>query len=305
MNAKHFLQLLLLGAIWGASFLFTRIGIADWGTAWLVLLRVLFGFAFLLVAALALRRALTLRAHWRHWLFLGAMNTAVPFLLFAVAAHDLSASLLSIINSTAPMWGVTFGALLSRSLPARREIAGLAVGAGGVALLVWRDPSALQASSLLPVLAAVLAPVCYGLSSHYARRFTSALPPLSVAIGSLWASVLCVLPLLLVSPQPAAGSLAAVGVGDWWAAIALGVLCTGVAYLIFFRLIQAIGAPSTLTVTFLIPLFGILWGALFLGEPVSAATFVGAACVLLGTAWVTGFSPARLWARRGAGGERP
>lgn len=301
MNANQFLQLLLLGAIWGGSFLFTRIGIADWGTTWLVLLRVLFGALFLLLAALALRRTLSLRGHLRHWFFLGAMNTAVPFLLFAYAAHQLSASLLSIINSTAPMWGVAFGALLTRSLPARREVAGLAVGAAGVALLVWRDPSALQASSMLPVMSALLAPVCYGLSSHYARRFTSSLPPMSTAVGSLWAAVLCVLPLLLASPQPAAGSLAAVGVGDWWSAVALGVLCTGVAYLIFFRLIQSIGAPSTLTVTFLIPLFGILWGALFLGEPVSAATFVGGACVLVGTAWVTGFSPASLWQRRGAG----
>ena len=106
MTASHFLYLILLGAIWGGSFLFTRIGIADLGTIWLVMLRVFLGASFLLLAALALRRSLALREHWRHWVFLGAMNTAVPFLLFAYGAHELSASLLSIINSTAPMWGV-------------------------------------------------------------------------------------------------------------------------------------------------------------------------------------------------------
>ena len=298
MTSTHFLYLILLGAIWGGSFLFTRIGIADLGTAWLVMMRVFLGASFLLLAALVFRRSLSLREHWRHWFFLGSMNTAVPFLLFAYGAHELSASLLSIINSTAPMWGVAIGAVLTRGLPGRREIAGLAVGSTGVALLVLRDPTALQASSALPVISALLAPLCYGISSHYARRFTSQLPPFSVALGSQWAAVICVLPLLAFSLQPAVGSFAAVPVGTWWAALALGVLCTGIAYLIFFKLIREIGAPSTLTVTFLIPLFGILWGALFLGEPVSPGTFVGAACVLLGTAWVTGFSPTRLWQKR-------
>lgn len=304
MTSAQFLQLVVLGAVWGASFLFTRIAVGEWGTVWLVGLRVLGGALFLLAMAGVLRAALRWRGELRHYFWLGLVNTALPFALFAWAAHTLNASLLSIINSTAPMWGMLIGALLARQLPRWRELAGLAIGACGVALLVWRDPSALRADSPLPVLAALLAPLCYGIASHYARRRTAHLPAFDVSLGSMWGAVFCLLPGLLFSPRPAAGSLAEISAGAWGSALALGVACTGFAYLVYFKLVREVGAASALTVTFLIPLFGILWGALFLGEPVSAATFAGAACVLLGTAWVTGFRIDRLWRRAAAEDER-
>lgn len=302
MDLRNFLQLLLLGAVWGASFLFIRLGIGEWGTSWLVALRVVSGALFLLAVALLLRRSLRMPGAWKHCFTLGLLNTALPFALFAHAAHDLSASLLSIINSTAPMWGMLVGVLLTRSLPAPRELAGLAVGVGGVALLVSRDPSALHAASPWPVVAAVLAPLCYGVASQYARRFTSELPAFSISLGSMLASVLWVLPVLAIDRSPAAGSLAQVGSLAWLSALALGVICTGFAYLIYFRLIREVGAASALTVTFLIPLFGIAWGAVFLDEPISLGTLAGALCVLMGTSWVTGFHPSRLW-KRGAVGS--
>lgn len=294
MNSAQFSQLVLLAALWGASFLFIRLAVPEFGPLWLVSVRVLAGALFLVGAAALLRRQLPVRGNTPHFLVLGLLNTALPFALFSFAAGSLSASLLSIFNSTAPLWGVVFGIMLSRRLPAASTIAGLVAGCGGVALLVTRDASALAAGSALPVAAAVLAPLCYGLASHYARRCTGHLDPFAVANGSMWGALACCLPALLFVAPPAGGELATLSPRALGAALALGVLCTGLAYLIYFRLIRDIGAASALTVTFLIPLFGILWGALFLGEVVSSATVFGAGLVLLGTALVTGFNPRQL-----------
>ncbi|MBL8396781.1 MAG: DMT family transporter [Candidatus Accumulibacter sp.] len=288
MKTTHFLQLTLLGALWGGSFLFTRLAVPELGPVWLVALRVLAGALFLLLVSAMRRSPLELKGNLRHHFFLGFLNTALPFVLFSYAATALTASLLSIINSMAPLWGVTFGMLLTRQLPSGRVIGGLVAGLAGVTLLVWRDPAALAADSAWPVAAALIAPVCYGLASHYARLRTAQAQPMAIAHGSMWGALLCLLPALLLSPRP---TPATVGGGALAAALALGVLCTGLAYQIYFRLVREIGAAPALTVTFLIPLFGILWGALFLNETVTGVTFVGAAFVLLGTGLVTGFNP--------------
>jgi drug/metabolite transporter (DMT)-like permease len=292
VKPSDFLQLIALSAIWGASFLFTRIAVPALGPAWLVTARVLSGALFLAATAYFLRRALQACGNLQHFLVLGVLNTALPFLLFAFAAQSLSASLLSIFNSTAPLWGAVIGIGLSRQLPAGRTLLGLLAGCAGVSLLVLKDASAaasLADGSLLPVLAAIGAPLCYGLASHYARTQTAHLEPLAVAHGSMWGATICLLPTLAGAAVPAVP-----GAGIAAAALALGIVCTGLAYAIYFRLVRDVGATSALTVTFLIPLFGIVWGVLFLDEPFTGATFLGAAIVLCGTALVTGFNPASL-----------
>lgn len=286
MKPFHFALLILLGAIWGASFLFTRIVVPALGPVWLIAVRIVGGALFLAAVAMLLRRAPMLRGNLRHFLALGFLNTALPFLLFAYAAQTLSASLLSILNSTAPMFGAAIGAVLYRQRPSWQVLAGLACGSAGVALLVLKDASAARASAPLAVFAGLAAPFCYGLASHYARRATADIPAFAVAHGSMWGATVLALPLLPLVAVPATVSP---GVGA--SALALGVLCTGIAYLIYFKLVREVGATSALTVTFLIPAFGILWGVLFLGEPFGAATVVGALVVLLGTALVTGFMP--------------
>ena len=146
-----------------------------------------------------------------------------------------------------------------------------------------------MSGSLLPLVAGVAAPCFYGLASHYAKRTAGSLEPFAAAHGSMWGASALALPLLCFVPSPFAAGQVSAGVAC--AALALGVLCTGVAYLLYFRLVAEIGATSALTVTFLIPVFGVLWGVLFLGEPFGVFTLVGAAIVLAGTALVTGFLP--------------
>jgi drug/metabolite transporter (DMT)-like permease len=285
MNTANFLRLLLLAAIWGGSFLFMRIGAPVLGPAVLIEYRVLFAALFLAAVGLVLKKRLDLRANWKHYLMLGFFNSALPFLLFAYGARTLTASVLSVLNATAPMWGALIGALWARQPITIRSALGLVLGTAGVALLVGFDDVARLPGAGLAIAAALAAALCYSIASLYAKSSKS-VEPFANAHGTMWAATLFVLPALPFFPSPATPTP-----GAWAAVLALGVVCSGIAYLIYFRLIDEVGPTSALTVTFLNPVFGILWGALFLGEAVGWHTLAGAATVLVGTALVTGFVP--------------
>lgn len=294
MSGANLLQLLSLAAIWGASFLFMRLAVPALGPAWLIEARVLLGALLLWAVARTLRLRLDLHAQGRHFLVLGLFNTALPFLLFAYAARTLPASLLSILNATGPIWGALIAALWQRSPLRPRAMLGLLLGVAGVALLMGADPAALQPGAGWAIAATLGATCCYGLASNYAR-VASTPGPLANAHGSMWAAVLWLSPLLAWAPMPEEPTTGVLG-----AVLALGLLCTGVAYLLYFRLVADIGAAPALTVGFLIPLFGVLWGWLFLNEPVGWHTLLGGVVVVLGTALATGFDPRALRARRPA-----
>jgi len=283
MNTANLLQLFVLAAIWGCSFLFMRIAAPVLGPAVLIEYRLAFAGVFLTVVALALRKKLHVRANWGHYLILGFFNSALPFFLFAFAARTLSASVLSVLNATAPMWGALIGAVWTRTGIKASTAAGLVLGTIGVALLVGFDHVSARPGAGIAVAAALIAAFCYGVASVYART-AKAVEPFANAHGSMWAGALLIVPLLAFFPSPGAPTVGIMG-----ATLALGVVCSGVAYILYFKLIADIGATSALTVTFLTPVFGILWGALFLGETVGWYTVVGSGIVLLGTALVTGF----------------
>ena len=294
MTPASLARLLLLSAIWGASFLFIRIGAPALGPVALMEARVLLAALFLAAVALLLRRKLSWRAHWRHYLIIGIFNSALPFLLFAYAALTLSAAMLSILNATSPLWGALITAVWQRAPLGGRTLAGLALGVAGVALLVGFDRIALQAGAGIAIAASLAAALCYAVASNYAKSAMT-VEPFANAHGSMWAASLLIAPALLAFPpatSPTAGIVAVVA--------ALGVVCSGVAYLLYFRLIDEIGAAPALTVTFLIPLFGTLFGWLFLAEQVGWHTLAGGAVVIAGTALVTGFSPRLLALRKGA-----
>lgn len=285
MSTTNLLRLILLAAIWGGSFLFMRIAAPVLGAAVLIEYRVLFAALFLAAIGVFLKKTLDLKQHWKHYFILGLFNSALPFLMFAFAARTLSASVLAVLNATTPLWGTLIAAVWSRTMVSGKVLLGLALGTIGVALLVGFDHVSSKPGAGIAIAAVLFASFNYGIASNYAKQ-AKAVEPFANAHGSMWASALLVLPVVPFFPAPGEPTVGIMG-----AVIALGVLCSGVAYLIYFRLIQDVGPSSALTVTFLSPLFGILWGVMFLGETVGWYTFAGAAIVITGTALVTGFRP--------------
>ena len=294
MTTASLVRLLLLAAIWGGSFLLIRIGAPALGPVALMEARVLLAAFFLASVASLLRRPLAWRAHWRHYLFIGLFNSALPFLLFGYAALTLSAAMLSILNATSPLWGALITAVWQHAPLGRRALAGLALGVAGVSLLVGFDRIALQPGAGFAIAASLAAALCYAIASNYAKSART-VEPFANAHGSMWAASLLIAPVLLAFPPTAAPTADIVAV-----VAALGVVCSGVAYLLYFRLIDDIGAAPALTVTFLIPLFGTFFGWLLLDEAVGWHTLAGGAVVIFGTALVTGFSPRLLALRKEA-----
>ncbi|MDE2371780.1 MAG: DMT family transporter [Burkholderiales bacterium] len=291
MTSASLVRLLTLSAIWGASFLFMRMGAPVLGPTLLIACRAASAAAFLAVVGVALRKPLDARRNALHYLVLGLFNSALPFLLFAYAARTLSASLLSILNATAPIWGAVIGAVWTRQAVAPKAMAGLALGVAGVAMLVGFDPGGLREGATLAIALALGATFSYGVASNYAKS-AKKVDPYANAHGSMWAATLLIAPAVPFAPAPGTATPVI-----WLAVLALGIVCSGIAYLLYFRLIADLGAASALTVTFLIPVFGVLWGHLFLGEALSWHMAAGALVVIVGTALVTGFSPAALWRR--------
>ena len=278
-----FLELLVLAAIWGASFLFLRMAVPEFGPLPLIALRV--GIAALVL--LPVLRTAKARAEFRRkfWplLVVGITNSALPFTLFAVGALHLGAGFEAILNATTPLWAAVLGATLFGTSIGRAQIVGLGVGLLGVVILVGNQPGLSQGAAHWAVAAALLAPMSYGFAVHYACRHLAGVNPVLTAFGSqLTAAVLLVLPAAFTWPaQPVAG-------GIWAAVVALGVLCTGLAYVLYFRLVAQVGAAYAASVTFLIPAFGMLWGALFLHETITGAMLAGCAVILVGTALAGG-----------------
>jgi drug/metabolite transporter (DMT)-like permease len=293
MNAKNLLQLLILAALWGASFLFIRVGVTDFGVAPLMALRVGIGAIFLAVVLLARRplhqSATILRTRAFPLLVVGILNSAAPFCLFAYAELTLSAGVTSVINATTPLWGALVAFLWLRDRLSALRTLGLGIGFLGVLMLVWDQIATPDGSTATPLStalaagAALGATLLYGIAANYTKRHLTGVDALTVATGTMTGATIVLLPLAVIY-WPAAP----ISPHAWGAVIALGVACTGVAYMLFFHLIAVAGPARAITVTFVIPIFGILWGALFLSETVSPGMLEGCGVILVGTALATG-----------------
>ena len=283
MRPRDLVDLVVLGAIWGASFLFMRVAAPEFGAIPLIAARVGIAAVFLIIV-LAQRGGLShLYPNVARLTLLGAVNSAIPFSLFAYAVLSVTAGFASVLNATAPLFGALVAFIWLRDRPAPTRIAGLIVGFAGVLVLVWDRLSVSSDGGGLAVLAGLSAAVLYGISANYAKTRMSDIDPFVIATGSLIAATVLLFPLaLLYWPSTPPSRL------SWVSAVLLGVICTGVAYILYFRLLSRIGPSKTLAVTYLIPAFGVLWGYLLLYEPVTTSMVVGCAVILFGTTLATG-----------------
>lgn len=279
----------LLSAVWGASFLFMRIAVVEFGampTAWL---RTAIAAAFLLPLLWFNKLGPRLRQHWKKVFAVGVVNSGIPFALFSFALLSITTGLSAILNATVPMFGALVAWLWLKDKPTGSRVLGLAIGFAGVAMLAWDEASFKpQGSGIAPawaVLACLVATLCYGIAASAAKRHLAGMPPLVTATGSqLGAMLALALPAIWWWPARMPGARA------WLALVAVGVLCTGLAYvlLLYFRLIEQAGPARALAVTFVVPVFAVFYGVLFLGEAVTGWMLLCGAVIVCGTALSTG-----------------
>lgn len=286
MSVKNIIELVILAALWGASFLFMRIAVPEFGAIALIEARVLIAglvllpFWWLRESALSRQKV---RQHWPMIFVVGLLNSAIPFVFFAYSMLYITGGMAAILNGTAPIWGAVVAWLWLNSRMQLSGVLGLVVGFIGVVVLVSDELAVPAQGKALAIVASASAPLLYGIAANYTSEKLVDVSALSIATFSQVSAALCLLPLLFWFMPSQMPSFKA-----WMALLALAVLCTSVAYLMFFRLLAEIGSTRAITVTFLIPLFGSLWGALFIDEEITVMMVVGMTIVLFGTALVTG-----------------
>jgi drug/metabolite transporter (DMT)-like permease len=283
MKPRDLADLLMLAALWGASFLFIRIAVPYFGPVPLIELRVGIGGLFLLPLLLLRGGLPDLRTAILPIFVVGVVNSALPFTLLAFAAMSLTAGFVSILNASSPLFGamVAYFWLKDRLSPLR--VVGLVTGFAGVALLVWDKASFKPGGSGLAIMAALLAAIFYGVAVNYTKKKLARVNSLAIATGSQLCATIALLP-LAAWYWPAEVP----GFKIWMIVLGLAAGCTGLAFIIYFRLIANVGPARAIAVTFLIPVFGVLWGALFLDETPTVSMLAGCAVILLGTALATG-----------------
>lgn len=283
MRTKDYLLLAGLAAIWGASFLFMRIASPVLGPVLTTDARVIIASAVLL-GWLKYTRADGHWHLWKHYLVAGVIMSAFPYLCFAYAALHIPAGYSAILNSSSPMFGAVFGTIWLGETMTARKVAGLVIGMAGVALISLRGGVTFDDSFLPAVFACLIAAASYGISGVYVKKFVHGAGPVAIATGSQLMAGLVLLGPALLAPVPGTLTLPVAG-----AVVALAVLCTAVALIGYFKLFARVGPTNAITVTFLLPPFGMLWGFLFLGEAITARMIGGCALVLAGTLMATGF----------------
>ncbi|HEU4621217.1 MAG TPA: DMT family transporter [Burkholderiaceae bacterium] len=286
MNPADLARLLGLAALWGASFMLLRILAPALGPLITGDLRVLIAGAVLLAWTWARGDRVGWRANGARYLVIGLLNAAVPFTLFAFAALHLPAGYSAILNATTPLFGAICAAIWLGERFTVRKLVGMLFGLAGVGLVAQVRAADLGVPGLLSIGACVLAALSYGLGNTYARRTARHLAPMHIAGASQWLGGLALLPVALpLAPSSITVTPLVVG-----ALLALALGCSAIAQTVYYRLLSNVGPSKALSVTFLIPLFGVLWARVFLGEPVTVAMLGGGSLILAGIAAIA-FAP--------------
>ncbi|MGZ4163803.1 MAG: DMT family transporter [Tumebacillaceae bacterium] len=283
MKIRDIGMLFFLAALWGASFIFIRVASPVLGPLVLMDLRVLLAAVALLIYAAVIRKMPNVWAHWKQFLLLGALNAAIPFTLIAVAELYLSASFAAILNATTPLLTAIVASVWGNEKFTPRKAFGLVLGIVGVAVVVGWNPIPLTTHVLLGALCSVGAALFYGFGTVYTTRTFKGASPLAMSIGQQLGAGAVLLPFAafnLPHTLPSGSVIACV--------LSLAVFSTSLGYLLYFRLVNSVGATRTVTVTFLVPFFGIIWGSLFLTEPVGIGTVLGLLIILTSIVFVNG-----------------
>ena len=282
VSLRDISELIFLSAIWGSSFLFLRLTSPVFGPIFLIEMRVLSGLAVLLPLVLFLGKLAEFQKHWKMIAAVSLMNMAIPFCFFAFSAVYIGAGLLSIINATVPVFSACVAYFVYKERLSRSSLLGLLIGFLGVVVLMFNPGESFGSSGWLAILSALLACLLYGTAINLTVNNLQGISGLTITAGGLFVSSLVLLPFALwARPE-------VLPVGNiWWSVFALGIVCTGFGFVMFYRLIDRIGAGRAIMTTYLIPVFSILWGNIFLGESVTLIMVVGCILVLLGVGLTT------------------
>ena len=287
MKAKYFLQLVGLSALWGASFMLLRIASPLLGPQVLTALRVSLATLTLAIIMRVMRQRWPW-SHWRELVLLGVLSVAAPFVLFSWAALHLPAGYSALLNSTAVMFGTFAAAWLKEDTLTPRKLIGCLCGFAGVALIVQLGPVQPTPTVILAAIACVGAAAAFGISAPLMKRATSHMQPLQIAAGIHAVSLPLLLPGAAWTWPHAQFTLSALAI-----AALLGIITSGLAYWIHLRIVVHVTPVAAMSPMFMVPVFGVAWGHVFLGEPLSSGTYAGGALVLLASALVSGFNPWR------------
>ena len=286
MKAKYFLYLIVLAAVWGLSFSFIKIASPEFGSFALAFMRIVLAALFLLFVIFITRQSRSLfklifkpGLRW-HLLASGLLGQLFPFILFAKAELTISANAASILNATTPIWSAIVAFFWLKKHFSLIQLCGIIISFFGVSILVsypGETSGNNSVNSLVGPIAILLATFFYGFGSNYLKKYLNDIPPLQVATASTFYAAIAGLPLALYFwPENS------ISVSAWNATLLLGILCTGFAFIIFFELISKVDATSAVSVTFLIPIFGVFWGSSYLGESLSSTMIISMIIILIG-----------------------
>lgn len=283
MSQSNWLKLILLAAIWGGSFIFMRILAPTLGAVLTTTIRLFIAGLAMQIWFMVVKTDTQWQRWWRHYLIIGLLNAGIPFLLFSYAARHLPAGYSAIINATTPLFSALFAVIWLNDRFTPRKISGLLLGIIGVAIISYRTHHGMPHDFYLAIGACVCATLCYGLAGIYIRKFMSTAQPIAMSGCATLSSGLMLLPFALFNlPE-----LTAVQALGWqsilFSTLGLSLLCSAVAFVIYFKLIQDVGPAQTATVTLLIPIFGLLWAWFFLHEAITPIMLIGCTLVLLST----------------------
>lgn len=286
VQPRYLLMLICLGAIWGGSFVFIRMAIGDFGAVPLTASRSAIAALTLTPLMLWSGKGHLFLKYWAHLLVLSLISTALPFIFLSLSTQYTSAGFASILNALTPIFSAIIAWLWLKEYLSMPAMIGIAASFAGVLVMVLDKDTIAASFTLLPILAGLGATFMYGLTGNYSRKLLPGLSPLVVSAGCQIFSALCLAPLAYLqwpeTPIPTRG---------WILASVLGIVCTGTAFIIYFHLLEKIGVAKTVIVTYLAPVFAMVWGFLFLNETVTLKMLIGAACIMTGIGLTT-HSPA-------------